>query len=663
MTTGNNNAPVGPMGILGDAFIGGTLLARPNAIKDDDGINFATASFQWLRDGQPITGATSQSYNVISADAGAALSVRYSYTDMLGNPEAVTSNPKIAVPNAGSSNPIIPDGTPVTPPGTSNPNNSDPVGPLNILGDALVGQALTARPNSISDADGINFNTVSFQWLRDGEAITGETSQTYSVTAADRGAALSVQYIYLDEAGTRETVTSNPKPAVPGGTVVTPPIDTGSGGGEEPTPPTPTPPTTPPAEHINSVPIGKLVILGFPVEGADLLARTDAVFDRDGFDRGSGTFQWLRDGEPITGATAQTYTITAEDRGAAISVQLAYTDNYGTQETVVSDPEPPVPFPAGEGPNGRDDVPDVPVGEGTSSGGVLEGTPQADTLVATADLQRIDGLDSVDTAFFAGDQSDYVVSFSPDGVTVTDRKADGLGTIALDNVELIDFGTDLDAFGGAMDLRQYGGQTGLDEAAFESFIEMYIAYFNRAPDAIGLSFWGTAFANGVSLEEIAADFSTQPEMLETYADGISNIKFAAEVYSNVLGRSPDIEGLRFWTGQLDDGNVNRGEFILEILQGVKAAPPADASQAFIDRQLADQAYLEQKTDLGALFAVHRGMSNVEDATAVLSLFDGSAESLTTAADAINTLYDAAMDPLNGDFLMPLVGVLDNPFEA
>lgn len=299
---------------------------------------------------------------------------------------------------------------------------------------------------------------------------------------------------------------------------------------------------------------------------------------------------------------------------------------------------------------------------GNRTGGLLQGTAGNDgNLVATAALERIDGLGGVDTAVFAGDQSDFTVTFGPSGVSVTDRTEGGLGTIALDNVELIDFGTDLPQFGGPMDLRLFGGQTGLDEAAFESFVEMYIAYFNRAPDAIGLSFWATAYAKGMSLEQIANEFATQPETLATYPADTSNIRFAADVYENVLGRSPDIDGLRFWTNALDDGAVTRGEFILEVLRGVKAPAPADASQAFIDRQLADQLYLEQKTDLGALFAVHRGMSNVDDAAQVLALFDGSAASLDTAVEAIETLYTAATDPINGDFLMPLVGVLDNPF--
>jgi hypothetical protein len=45
----------------------------------------------------------------------------------------------------------------------------------------------------------------------------------------------------------------------------------------------------------------------------------------------------------------------------------------------------------------------------------------------------------------------------------------------------------------------------------------------------------------------------------------------------------------------------------------------------------------------------------------MALFDGSAASVQDTVDAIDALYAAAMDGENGDFLMPLVGVMDDPF--
>jgi hypothetical protein len=283
-----------------------------------------------------------------------------------------------------------------------------------------------------------------------------------------------------------------------------------------------------------------------------------------------------------------------------------------------------------------------------------------DLLFAAPGIAGFDGGAGVDTLRVPVDASDVTIVLGPDDVTLIDRRADGLGAVTLENIELIDFDTGVPAFGDALDLQQFGGQTGLEGADFETFIEMYIAYFNRAPDAIGLSFWGTAFANGTSLEEIAALFNDQPETREIYTNTASDIQFAAKVYSNVLGRAPDLDGLRFWTEALDSGAVSRDAFILEILRGAKADPSPDASSAFVAKQVSDRLYLEQKTDLGAHFAVHRGLSDTEDAALVMALFDGTEDSFQDAAQMIETLYESASDPENGAFLMPVVGILDAP---
>ena len=77
--------------------------------------------------------------------------------------------------------------------------------------------------------------------------------------------------------------------------------------------------------------------------------------------------------------------------------------------------------------------------------------------------------------------------------------------------------------------------------------------------------------------------------------------------------------------------------------------------------LADQQYLSQKVDIGAYYAVHKGMSNTMNASTVMELYDGSQASIDAAVAAIDTFSLASMDAETGEFLMPLVGVLDDPF--
>ena len=84
--------------------------------------------------------------------------------------------------------------------------NSDPEGSVSFSGTVAVDEVLTAS-HSLTDADGMR--AVSYQWLRDGVAITGETDSTYTITTADINTALSVQASYTDGGGTAETATSS----------------------------------------------------------------------------------------------------------------------------------------------------------------------------------------------------------------------------------------------------------------------------------------------------------------------------------------------------------------------------------------------------------------------------------------------------------------------
>jgi hypothetical protein len=82
------------MVILGTPEVGVQVIARPNSIRDDDGIDLSTARFQWYRSGFPIPGGDEQFYTVRDRDAGFQLTVEYTYTDFNGTTESVVSNPK-----------------------------------------------------------------------------------------------------------------------------------------------------------------------------------------------------------------------------------------------------------------------------------------------------------------------------------------------------------------------------------------------------------------------------------------------------------------------------------------------------------------------------------------------------------------------------------------
>ncbi|MDA9020304.1 putative Ig domain-containing protein, partial [Flavimaricola sp.] len=180
--TEGNNGPVGPVVINGIPREDETLTADASGITDADGVG--DFSYQWLRDGTPITGATGETYRLTQADVGALITVVASYTDGKGTDEAVRSDPTDNIINV----------------------NDLPTGGVSIEGGAVEGETLTANTGSLADEDGLG--PLSYQWLRDGVAITDATADEYQLTQDDVGAQISLKVTYTDLEGTPELVNS-----------------------------------------------------------------------------------------------------------------------------------------------------------------------------------------------------------------------------------------------------------------------------------------------------------------------------------------------------------------------------------------------------------------------------------------------------------------------
>ena len=187
--------------ISGTAHPGETLTADTADIADEDGLDNATFSYQWItNDGNAdtdIAGETGSTYEVSDDDVGKTVKVRVSFTDDRNNEETLTSAATAAVA--------------ATP-------NSPATGLPTISGTVQVDETLTADTSGISDADGLTNVSYSYQWIRnDGtndSDIGGQTGSTYTLVSADEGKTIKVRVSFTDDAGNEETLTSAATAAV-----------------------------------------------------------------------------------------------------------------------------------------------------------------------------------------------------------------------------------------------------------------------------------------------------------------------------------------------------------------------------------------------------------------------------------------------------------------
>ncbi|SHH15810.1 DUF4214 domain-containing protein [Marivita hallyeonensis] len=284
---------------------------------------------------------------------------------------------------------------------------------------------------------------------------------------------------------------------------------------------------------------------------------------------------------------------------------------------------------------------------GSSRDDIFEGTEGPDTIIGNAGDDLLQGDGNTDTAVYAGAQNLFTLSLS-DGITLTDRSgAEGVDTLLdIETLQFRDSSFDVSRF-------DDGGALGFE--SLTNLVEMYISYFNRAPDAVGLTFWADAFANGTPLTEIAELFATSPEGLAVFPADLPAQQLVTTVYENTLGRAPDDAGRAFWTGALESGAVDRGQFVLAVLEGTRFTP-SDATEDFISQQETDQDFLISKALIGRYFAAELGMSNVENAATVMALFDGTSDGIAASLNAADGFFDlATAADGSGEFLLQIVG--------
>jgi hypothetical protein len=110
---------------------------------------------------------------------------------------------------------------------------------------------------------------------------------------------------------------------------------------------------------------------------------------------------------------------------------------------------------------------------------------------------------------------------------------------------------------------EFRAQTGTSEASAQAesqVYRLYRAYFLRQPDQSGMCFWTQKRQLGLGLDAISEAFAQSPEFQGRYG-ALADEQFVTLVYENVLGRTPDQDGLAHWTGQLQAG-VSRGSVMV-----------------------------------------------------------------------------------------------------
>jgi len=160
--------------------------------------------------------------------------------------------------------------------------------------------------------------------------------------------------------------------------------------------------------------------------------------------------------------------------------------------------------------------------------------------------------------------------------------------------------------------------------------ELYTTFFNRAPDAAGLTYWVNEISTGkLSLSQVAKNWTTQQaEGLASLPSTLTNTQFIEKIYTNILGRTADTGGSTYWLNQLNSGAVTRDTFALSVINGAKANTTA---QGVLDTTL-----INNKATVGVAFA-NKGVNDTTLAAKVLTSVTANADTLASTLAVISLL--------------------------
>lgn len=248
---------------------------RPPFVCATVGNTPGTVSYRWLRDGVQIGGATQPTYTYVTADVGKTIQCQVT-TTMAGRTSLVVSETLLVAPAAGSP----PN------PGFKQPGSPDLPGAPTLAGAQKVGATLTCQPGPWNGSP-----TFSYQWLRNGTAIGGATDSTYVPAASDQGTTIQCRLSGMNDKGASISFSRSVTIAADLPLATAPPVLDGS-----------------------------------PAAGETLTCEEGAW-------QGAPTsisYQWLRNGAVIGGASSSAYALIAADEGKAIQCRIVAVNSEAT---------------------------------------------------------------------------------------------------------------------------------------------------------------------------------------------------------------------------------------------------------------------------------------------------------------------------------------------
>ena len=172
--------------------------------------------------------------------------------------------------------------------------------------------------------------------------------------------------------------------------------------------------------------------------------------------------------------------------------------------------------------------------------------------------------------------------------------------------------------------------------------KLYVAFFNRPADVLGLSFWESKLAGGMTEAQIAQAFAASSEYTSLFT-GMNQLQIVSTLYTNLFGRSASLTEANFWAQRMLNGLETVDSIALTL---ANSAQGTDAT-AIANKVTASTSFTDSLDTLEEATAYSGLAANAVVRTWLAGVTDTEA-SLTTATASLSTTVDNIVDnPSNG----------------
>lgn len=179
--------------------------------------------------------------------------------------------------------------------------------------------------------------------------------------------------------------------------------------------------------------------------------------------------------------------------------------------------------------------------DGKSGDDSLNGGKGDDYFKGGAGDDHFYGNGGTDVSQYSGSSSQYDVVERNGNIEIHDKVASRDGNDTLTGVAEAKFSDGMLVF----------DHTSTSDA---SAYRLYQAAFGRTPDTNGFRFWADQIdTKGKSLPQVAHEFLSSAEFQKAYGSNQTDDQFVTALYKNVLGRTPDADGITFWKKAIAGG--------------------------------------------------------------------------------------------------------------